>query len=1089
MTTRPILLLEDNPLDAEVVSLLLAEGGIDCDLRVVETRAAFEAALASATFDLILADYALSGFDGLAALAIAQAHCPDVPFVFVSGSLGEELAIGALKLGATDYVLKQRLERLVPCVQRALRESQERGDRQRSDAALLASEAKYRALFNEMDEGYCIAEVLLNDSDQPIDYRILEANPRFEQLTGLPLEVALSGRTIREIAPELEDHWYQIYGQVALTGIPARFEQQATGWNRWYEVYAHRIGPPENRQVAILFNDISDRKSAEQTLRQQIRQEYLLGDIAQEIRQSLELDQVLHSTVDRVRAWLDCDRVIIFRFRANWQGDVIMESVGDEWLAILSTTLVDPCLEARFLDPYHRGYVSVLNDIHQAGLEPCYVEFLQQFQVQASLAVPILQGTGLWGLLIAHHCAAPRQWQSAEVALLKRLSTQVGIAIQQSELYAQVRSELAERKLMQTVIEESEARFRSLSAAAPIGICQTNADGFCLYVNPRWCELSGLSYEDSLGDGWLQSVHPDDREMLSAAWFSYLEGGSEPLPDFRLLTPRGDIRWISAQAAVIKSATDDIVGYVSTYEDITARKQAEQALRESEQRLQAILDYSPAIIYMMDLENKNLLVNQSYADLLSTTTDAINGKRIHDLWPTEVADTFVAQNRVVLETGQLLQTEDIVTLADGLHKFITVKFPLWDEAGNPYAICGISTDITEKKRLEAQFYQAQRLESLGTLAGGIAHDLNNILTPILTVAQILQRTQTGLNAKGLEHLKLIETSAKRGANLVKQILSVTRASQGEPAPVDLAVLLREESEIMQQSFPKSITIQLDLPASEGSQPALGLVLADPTYLHQIVLNLCVNARDAMANGGTLTLAATTVFVDDAMAAQYLDAQVGHYAVITVADTGTGIAPEVQERMFDPFFTTKSPGQGTGLGLATVRGLVRSAQGFLQVFSEVGRGSRFKVYLPLMANPVAEATPAEPTASAALDQSEGLVLVVEDEDIVRQMLQSLLESQHYRLLLAKNGAAALEIYHQHRGDIHLVVTDVMMPVLDGLTFIQRLRTFDTELPILVLSGIPGHEDAALASGATYFLNKPFDAAAFLNQVAIALRPGC
>ncbi|HSM81340.1 MAG TPA: PAS domain S-box protein [Nodosilinea sp.] len=1109
-----------------------------------------------------------------------------------------------------------RIDRLVGTVldiseqQAALRESK------CAEAALHLSETKYRALFNEIDEGYCIAEILLNDSGEPVDYRILEANPRFEQLTALSLEVALSGRTIREIAPELEEHWYQRYGHVALTGEPLRFEQQAAGWNRWYDVYAFRIGEPERRQIAILFNDISDRKRAEAALRdseellrlaltgaqagswdwvvatgqlswspetyrlygldpaeglpdyegwyesclhpddrdrvktymaqvlaqklpklelefrivhpeagvrwlqslgrltcndqgeplrlsginldisdrkqaelvlqQQIRQEYLLADIAQEIRQSLDLNQVLHSTVDRVREWLTCDRVIVFRFRPDWQGDVIMESVGDGWTAIASTTIVDPCLQERFIEPYHQGHISVSNDIHQSGLEPCYVEFLEQFQVQANLAVPILQGHGLWGLLIAHHCAAPRQWQAAEITILKRLSTQVGIAIQQAELYEQIHRELSQRAQIQTVLQESEERFRTLSAAAPVGILQTNADGICLYANGAWQQMSGLSLENSLGNGWLQAVHPDDRASVAQTWDNYLADQRAGQSEFRLLTPTQDIRWISARVAAIKSTTDAIVGYVITYEDITERKQAEQALRVSEQRLQAILDYSPAVIYLLDPQNRHLLVNHSYAEQLKTTPDNLVGKTLHDIWPAEFADQFATQNRAILETGQLLQIEDTVPLADGIHSYITVKFPLCDATGTPYAICGISTDITEKKYLEAQFYQAQRLESLGTLAGGIAHDLNNVLTPILTLAQVLQLTQKGLNTKGLEQLKLLETSAKRGANLVKQILTVTRTSQGEQTAVDLAALLREEIEIMRQSFPKAIAIQVDLPESKASEPALGMILADPTYLHQIILNLCINARDAMADGGTLTIAATTVAVDEAMAAKDLDAQVGHYAVITVADTGTGVSPEVQERMFDPFFTTKAPGEGTGLGLATVRGLVKANQGFLQVFSEVGKGTQFKIYLPLMEGQVTVQAPTETTPRMAPGNRKALILVVEDEEVVRRMLRSLLESHPYRLLLAPNGAAALDLYRQHQGDIQLVVTDIMMPVLDGLTFIASLRALSTEISIIALSGIPSHEDSALASGANYFLNKPFDANAFLNLVAIALQ---
>ncbi|QQE64403.1 hypothetical protein GFS31_10830 [Leptolyngbya sp. BL0902] len=839
--------------------------------------------------------------------------------------------------------------------------------------------------------------------------------------------------------------------------------------------------------MAILFNDITERKAGELTLEQQIRQEYLLGDIAQEIRESLELHQVLRTAVNRVRDWLACDRAIIFRFQPTWQGEVVMESVGVGWLAIQSTNITDPCLEDRFIEPFRRGYVSVLNDICQPDLDPCYVEMLQAFQVQASLAVPILRGKTLWGLFIVHQCDTPRQWQAPEIAMLKRLTTQLGIAIHQSELYAQTRSELLARQEMQAVIEASEARFRSLSTAAPIGICQTTAEGLCLYANPRWCELSGLCPEDCLGDGWRQGVHPEDKKALTTAWANYLDDPRQPIPDFRLQTPTGVIHWISMRVAPILSPSGDTIGHVSTAIDITQQTHAQQALLASEQRLQGILDNAPAAVYMLDPDNRHVLVNQSYADLLASTPAALVGQTLHDLWPAEVADALVAQNRAVLASGQRLQFEDTVSLADGLHYYITAKFPLYDGAGNPYALCGISTDITERKRLEAQFYHAQWLENLGTLSSGIAHDLNNVLTPILTMAQILRLTQPGMDAKGQEKLDLIERSARRGASLVKQILAVTRTPNGHPIPIDPVALLWEEIALMQQSFPKTIQIYPDLPPSKSQTPPLGTIRIDPTYLHQIILNLGVNARDAMPQGGLLTLAAALVEVDEAMARRFPEAQPGAYLMITVADTGVGIPPDVQRQMFDPFFTTKAPGQGTGLGLATVRDLVKASQGFIQVLSQVGQGTQFQIYFPCITEPLPEPRPQLSPGTGQPQPSGATVLLVEDEALGRDMLQALLESHHYRLLLAQDGAAALAKYHQHRHRIQLVITDIMMPVLDGLTLIESLRSQDPQVPIIAFSGIPSHANFALAAGANVFLDKPFDAEALLNQVALALDP--
>jgi len=299
--------------------------------------------------------------------------------------------------------------------------------------------------------------------------------------------------------------------------------------------------------------------------------------------------------------------------------------------------------------------------------------------------------------------------------------------------------------------------------------------------------------------------------------------------------------------------------------------------------------------------------------------------------------------------------------------------------------------------------------------------------------------------------------------------------------------LQEETTIIQQSFPTSIEIQIDVPPSQKKQPALGIILINPTYLHQIILNLCVNARDAMPNGGTLTISAAKVFVDETMAAQNLDAHVGDYAVLTVADTGIGIPPDVKERMFDPFFTTKEQGQGTGLGLATVRGLVKANEGFLQVDTQVGQGTQFKVYFPLIASNSPEQDPSEPQLTQTPSYQGAFVLVVEDEEMVRRMLQALLEIHHYHILLAQNGAEALEQYRLHQSEIQLVVTDLMMPNRDGFNLISNLKAINPELPIIAISGVLTHEETALATGADCFLAKPFNLETLLSQISALLNP--
>lgn len=338
--------------------------------------------------------------------------------------------------------------------------------------------------------------------------------------------------------------------------------------------------------VTVINIDITDRKQAEAALQQQIKQEQLVVEIAQYIRQSLNLKEVLHRTVERVRQYLQTDRVIIFRFEQDWQGITVMESVGPGWMSIQSQTINDPCFREHYIEPYRLGRVSSLSDIYTAGIDACYVELLESMQIRANVVVPILQGKHLWGLLIAHHCIAPRQWQAEEIKLLQQLSTHLSIAVQQSELYQQIHYELLERRQAQNELQESEVRFRALSDSARIGIFQVQTDGTCVYTNAYWQALAGLSWEESLGEGWVQAIHPADRASVIADWKASMQDASEFTKEFRLRTPQGLVSWIFCHAGAMRSATGEMMGYVGTQQDITQRKQFEATLQKLNQELE-----------------------------------------------------------------------------------------------------------------------------------------------------------------------------------------------------------------------------------------------------------------------------------------------------------------------------------------------------------------------------------------------------------------------------------------------------------------------------------------------------------------------
>jgi CheY-like chemotaxis protein len=375
--------------------------------------------------------------------------------------------------------------------------------------------------------------------------------------------------------------------------------------------------------------------------------------------------------------------------------------------------------------------------------------------------------------------------------------------------------------------------------------------------------------------------------------------------------------------------------------------------------------------------------------------------------------------------------------------------------------------------------RTQRLESVGRLASGIAHDLNNILAPMLMAPPLLREAIQDPELRNM--LDLVETNAQRGSNIIKQLLTFGRGLEGERVPVQLRTLVMDMSGIIRETFHKNITTRRETP------PDTWLVSGDATQLHQVLMNLCVNARDAMPEGGTLTLKLENQEFDESFARMTPGAQPGRYVCLSVTDTGEGIAPEHLDKIFDPFFTTKELGKGTGLGLSTVLGIVQSHDGFIQVHSQPGRGTQFKVYLP--ASETAEAQPAS-QANQLLPQGGGeLVLVVDDESSVRQVTRKLLERNGYRVIEAAEGADGITQYVAHQQEVQVVVTDLAMPVMDGPAFIRVLRRLNPPVRVIAVSGYQSKSSlpADLGVPGEAHLSKPFSGAMLLQTLQRVLHP--
>ncbi len=389
----------------------------------------------------------------------------------------------------------------------------------------------------------------------------------------------------------------------------------------------------------------------------------------------------------------------------------------------------------------------------------------------------------------------------------------------------------------------------------------------------------------------------------------------------------------------------------------------------------------------------------------------------------------------------------------------------------------IHSEITERKAIEERLLRSQRLESLGTLAGGIAHDLNNVLAPIMMAVHLLAEKETDPDSQRL--VANMGRSVERGAAMVRQVLSFSRGFAGERSIVEVRRLVGEIAEIIRETFPKNIILKVNLPSN------LWTMIGEPTQLHQVLLNLCVNARDAMPGGGSLTIAAENVVLDESYAALNPDARVGPHLMLQVADTGTGIPPEIRHQIFDLFFTTKPVGKGTGLGLSTTLSIIKSHHGFINVYSEVGRGSTFKVYIP------AENARAEQVLSIeqnTLPAGRGeLILVIDDEEIVSDTCRRALERHGYRALVATDGASGVALYAQQRDQIAVVITDMMMPIMDGPATIYALRRINPDVRIIASSGLSTNSKLAQIadSGVVHFLHKPYTAERLLHTLRRAL----
>jgi PAS domain S-box-containing protein len=662
---------------------------------------------------------------------------------------------------------------------------------------------------------------------------------------------------------------------------------------------------------------------------------------------------------------------------------------------------------------------------------------------------------------------------------LKAKVSRIGNCSEDIPRFAYLVDDITTRKEAEERLRWKQTLLRSMTSVSPLAFYVVeNRTGNILYANQRFYDIWGIGYlKEEVECGILQ--HKDIIEecgKLTSQVPAFIkscqpENIEKCICEDEILLPDG--RTIRRFSREIQNQDNQDFARLHMFENITSRKHTEHQLREQA----ALLDIASDAIIMRDLSHKILLWNKSAETIYGWSEEEAINKNAHELLQPEVLSwkNEDIYNKV-LQDGSW-QGELKKVSKSGKEIIVESRWTLVkDEHQKPKSILTVDTDITQKKELEKQFLRAQRMESIGTLASGIAHDLNNVLSPILMSVQLLRNKSRNQQENSM--LGIVENNAKRGANLVKQVLSFARGIEGDRTVISVKELVWEMKQIVEQTFPKSIIFKGLIPEDLWS------IWGDSTQLHQVLLNLCLNACDAMSDGGELTISTENIVIDRNFAGMHLDAEVGSYVVLSVADTGIGIPQELLDRIFEPFFTTKEFGKGTGLGLSTVIGIIKGHNGFINVSSTVGKGTVFEIYLPAANTNAVRQTEYLKTPLG----NDELILIVDDEPSVRDITLATLEQYNYKVMTANDGIEAIALYAQHKNKISAAIIDMMMPNMDGATTISTLHKMNPYLSMVAVSGLATSEQVPFDKTSKYtaFLPKPYTARELLTTLHSVLK---
>ena len=995
-----ILHLEDNSDDSQLVRELLEQDGVKVDITLAGSLADFKRLLGKGRWDLILADYRLPDGTGLDAMKLVREKFSNLPFILHSGTLGEVAAIESLKAGATDYVLKQNRDRLPSAVRRAVAEAVERTRRQQAEDDLRQSEKQYRLLFYGNPNPMWVFDLE--------SLAILEVNEAAVFHYGFSQQEFLH-MNLNDLRSPDQD------AQAASSAWDA--ESQSVIWR-------HRRKDGRTMEMEVVWKPLAFRgRLAALALatdvtnrRQAAHYNAIFGKLSHQLSAvtiAATAAKCICAAADELFHWSDFS--------------LDLYSAGkDEVVSLVTITTVEGQRVEIPASPQPKTANALVQRVIARGAELVSPEEIEGLEGSTMLA-PIRKGEEVIGVLFVQSRQTGSYTQH-DLHMLQTLADQCSGAL--------------ERIRAEEELRHSQRRFRDLFANSPDAILVEDLQGRILDANRGACQLHGLEYGQLVGKNAIDDLVPPERRAQARAEFQRLATGEVSWLESEYQQAGG--RAVPVEIRVVRVDFDGQPALLFHVRDITERRAAELALRSSETLFRSVWENSADGMQLADESGNIVAVNDAFCGLIGLPPQALEGRPFTVMYSANMDwERLIKSHRDYFLTGRLpgkRSWERI--LHDGRQVVFEITDSFVESGGKPRLLLSLFRDITTQRRLEDQFRQSQKMEAIGQLAGGVAHDFNNILTIILANASLL--TMQLHDPKALASARQIKEASERAAGLTRQLLAFGRKRLSSPHPIDLNQLTSNLSKMLDRLLGEDIALQIEL------SPEPPIVEADAGMIEQVLMNLAVNSRDAMPRGGRLTIRVAHCLVDEAHAWRFVDARSGRFIRLSHTDTGCGIPAENLARIFEPFFTTKELGKGTGLGLATVFGIVRQHGGWIEVETELNKGTTFHVYLPASSMPIEHSQQFETQFHAR--KGTETILVVEDERDLREIVTQTLNLNGYRVFQAVDGNNALQIWNQYKHDIDLLFTDIVMPGgINGRELANRLLAEKPGLKIIFTTG--------------------------------------